>query len=368
MATRIDISELETALEGLLESALVPGSWERTLEQISQATSSVGTHIMPVRGKFPSGFLSTPNLLEAFQVYFAEEWYKRDFRERGLAVAMTKGVIIEHDIAGEEEFDHHSFYTEFLARFGLRYSAMVGFTAGDTMLSLNLQRRIKDQPFDHDDERLLVKMQSRLTAAAEIIRALHVAKIDSMSEAFELAGTAVIFFDRAGRITRLNQRAEKLLDGNIRILDRELVGISQEETGALRRHLQAILSKEPFANPLVSTPVLLSRPGKAPLVVRAQRLNGVTADLFSHSAAVAIITDLSERATPSRDLLRRLFALTPQETTVARLLMEGSSPRQIAEISGLSYETTRGYVKRVLAKTGTQRQSQLISLLSSLKI
>jgi DNA-binding CsgD family transcriptional regulator/PAS domain-containing protein len=368
MATRIDISELEAALDGLLESALVPASWERTLEQISQATGSVGTHIMPVRGKFPFGFLSTPNLLDAFQVYFSEEWYKRDFRERGLAVAMTKGVIIEHDIASEEEFKHHSFYTEFLARFGFRYSAMVGFTAGDAMLSLNLQRRIEDQPFDRDDERLLIKMQSRLTAAAEIIRALDVAKIDSMSEAFELTGTAVIFFDRAGRITRLNQQAEKLIDGNIRILDRELVAISQEETGLLRRHLQAVLSKESFANPVVSTPVLFSRSGKAPLVIRAQRLNGVPAELFSHSAAVAIITDLSERASPSRDLLRQLFALTPQETTVARLLMQGSSPRQIAEISGLTYETTRGYVKKVLAKTGTQRQSQLISLLSSLKI
>jgi DNA-binding CsgD family transcriptional regulator len=236
------------------------------------------------------------------------------------------------------------------------------------MLSINLQRRIQDQPFDRDDERLLIKMQSKLTAAAEIIRALHVAKIDSMSEAFELAGTAVVFFDRFVRITRLNQRAEMLLDGNIRVLDRELVALSQEETGLLRRHLQAILSKEPFTNPAVSTPVLFSRPGKAPLIIRAQRLNGVPAELFSHSAAVAIITDLSERAAPSRDLLRRLFSLTPQETTVARLLMDGSSPRQIAEISGLTYETTRGYVKKVLAKTGTQRQSQLISLLSSLKI
>ena len=112
---------------------------------------------------------------------------------------MAKGVIIEHDIAGDEEFNHHVFYTEFLARFGFRYSAMVGFTAGDTMLSLNLQRRIQDQPFDRDDEQLLIKMQSKLTVAAEIVRALHVARIDSMSEAFELAGTAVVFFDPPGR-------------------------------------------------------------------------------------------------------------------------------------------------------------------------
>jgi DNA-binding CsgD family transcriptional regulator len=158
------------------------------------------------------------------------------------------------------------------------------------------------------------------------------------------------------------------MDGNVRILDRELVSANQEETGLLRRHLRAILSNAPLVDSAASTPVLFSRPAGASLVIRAQRLTGLAADLFAHSAAVAIITDLSERPRPDMDLLRRLFRLTPQEATVARHLAEGSSPRQIAEICGLQYETTRGYVKRVLAKTGTQRQSQLISLLSSLKI
>lgn len=368
MATHIDISELEKAMDGLLESALIPEKWTGTLEAISRATGSEGAHILPATGKFSPGFLTTPNLLEAFDVYFAEGWYKRDFRERGLPVALAKGIIIEHDIASEEEFRHHEFYTEFLARFGLRYSAMIAFTSGDTLLTLNLQRRIDDPPFDREEERILLSMQSKLTASAEIIRSLQAAKIDGMSEAFELSGTAAVFFDRTGHVSHLNNRAERLLNGDIRIVDRELVSASQEETGLLRRHLKAVLAGDPFLNPAVSTPVLFSRAGKAPLIIRAQALRGLPADIFAHSRAVAIITDLSERARTDGDLLRRLFALTPQEATVARLLMEGSSPRQIAEICGLSYETARGYVKKLLAKTGTQRQSQLISLLSAVKI
>ncbi|MCW1407832.1 helix-turn-helix transcriptional regulator [Rhizobium sp. 1AS11] len=368
MATRIDIPGLEKAMDGLLESALVLERWAGTLEAISRATGSAGAHIMPAVGKFSPGFLTTPNLLEAFDVYFAERWHERDFRERGLPMALAKGVIIEHDIASEEEFRRQEFYTEFLARFGLRYSAMIGFTSGDTLLSLNLQRRVDDHPFDREEERILLAMRSKLTASAEIIRSLQAAKIESMSEAFELSGTASVFFDRAGRVSHLNNRAERLLDGDIRIVDRELTSGSQEETGLLRRHLKAVLGGDTFLSPAVSTPVLFTRPGKAPLVIRAQLLRGLPADLFAHSHAVAIVTDLSERARADGDLLRRLFALTPQEATVARLLMEGSSPRQIAEICGLTYETARGYVKKVLSKTGTQRQSQLISLLFGLKI
>lgn len=368
MAVRIDISELEKAMDGLLESALAPETWGRTLEAISRATGSEGAHIMPALGKFSPGFLTTPNLLDAFAAYFAEGWNKRDFRERGLSIALTKGIIIEHDVASEDDFRHREFYTEFLERFGLRYSAMVAFRSGDTLLSLNLQRGINDQPFDREEERILLRMQSKLAASAEIIRSLQKTKVESMSEAFDLAGAAAVFFDRSGRVTHLNSRAEGLMDGNVRILDRELVSANQEETGLLRRHLRAILSNAPLVDPAASTPVLFSRPAGASLVIRAQRLTGLAADLFAHSAAVAIITDLSERPRPDMGLLRRLFRLTPQEATVARHLAEGSSPRQIAEICGLQYETTRGYVKRVLAKTGTQRQSQLISLLSSLKI
>lgn len=215
MATRIDIPELEKAMDGLLESALVPERWAGTLEAISRATGSVGAHIMPAVGKFSPGFLTTPNLLEAFDVYFAEDWYKRDFRERGLSVALAKGIVIEHDIASEDEFRRQEFYTEFLARFGLRYSAMIGFTSGDTLLSLNLQRRVDDHPFDREEERILLAMRSKLTASAEIIRSLQAAKIESMSEAFELSGTASVFFDRTGRVSHLNSRAERLLDGDM---------------------------------------------------------------------------------------------------------------------------------------------------------
>jgi DNA-binding CsgD family transcriptional regulator/PAS domain-containing protein len=365
---KIDIAKLDKAMDGLLESAFFPERWTETLEEISRATGSVGAHIMPVRGKFSSGVLTTPNLLEAFGVYFAEEWHRRDFRERGLPIALAKGSLIDHDIAGDEEFKHQEFYSDFLARFGLRYSAMIGFTSGDTLLTVNLQRRINDDPFDHEDERILRRMQSRLTISAEIMRALQTAKIESMSEAFEMAAIACVFLDRSGRITHINNRAEKLLDQDIGIRNQELVSRRQEETVTLRLHLNAILSDAPFVDPAASMPVVFSRTGKAPLVIRAQRLQGLPAEIFSPSVALAIITDLSERASPDRDLLRKMFSLTLQEATVARLLMEGSSPRQIAETCGLQYETARGYVKKVLAKTGTQRQSQFISLLSNLKV
>lgn len=364
MASQINIPELQRALGGLMDSALMPEQWDGTLEAISRATGSVGTHIMPVRGKFEAGVLTTPNFLEAFDIYFSEGWYKRDFRERGLQIGLTKGVVIEHDIATSSDFSQHAFYADFLARFGMRYSAMVLFQARGTTLSINLQRGIHDAPFDRDDEAALLGMQSSLSSAAELVRTLDAAKVGGMGEAFDMTAAAAIFFDRKGRITHLNARAEGLLDEEIRIAGGELFTLKQSEAAQLQRQ---VLSAADGALFIELPAIRITRTGKPPLVARVQKLQGFAADLFAHSSVVVLITDLGERDGPSIELLRSTFSLTPQEATVARLLLDGSSPREIATICGLQYETARGYVKRVLSKTGTQRQAQLIALLSGLK-
>lgn len=61
--------------------------------------------------------------------------------------------------------------------------------------------------------------------------------------------------------------------------------------------------------------------------------------------------------------LRALFALTPCEASVAVGLALGRSSSDIAASMGVQPNTVLTHVKRVLAKTGTRRQAQLVSLL-----
>ena len=64
--------------------------------------------------------------------------------------------------------------------------------------------------------------------------------------------------------------------------------------------------------------------------------------------------------------MRQLYGLTPSEARVANLLLEGCEVREVAERHGITLETCRFNVKRVLAKTGTRRQSELSRLMMSL--
>lgn len=68
---------------------------------------------------------------------------------------------------------------------------------------------------------------------------------------------------------------------------------------------------------------------------------------------------------PSADILSGLFDLTPAETRFAMALAAGRSPKAAAREVGVTENSGRTYLARIFAKTGTHRQSELISLLQT---
>ena len=73
-----------------------------------------------------------------------------------------------------------------------------------------------------------------------------------------------------------------------------------------------------------------------------------------------------ERHSSRVDLLRNLYRLTPTEARIADLIGQGKEIRDTALILGKTLEIARFHVKRVLAKTGTHRQAELVKLVLAL--
>ncbi|WFU07444.1 helix-turn-helix transcriptional regulator (plasmid) [Rhizobium sp. CB3171] len=362
----IDIAALDHALDMMFEAAIAPDRWIGVLDGVCRATGSIGAHIVPLTERFDPGVPATPSVMEAMDAYFREGWDQRDIRFSFARYVQSKGVAVEHDHVSESEMNRLPYYNDFLGRHGFRYSCMVGFYYGTNLLSFGLQRGVGDQPFDRNDERILVRMQSRLTTAMQVFHGLQSAKQVGMSEAFDMASLACAFFDRHGRVTRINQRAEKLLGSDIRLSNGEFLSRTTAETVALRNHLKAVLDRRPLTDQAASSPVMFSREGKRPVVFRIQRLAGAAAGIFSHTAAVAVITDLGMKSTLPSNALRRMFSLTAQEEAMASHLGNGVGAKEIADVHELNYETVRTHVKSVMRKMGASRQSEIVALLARL--
>ena len=116
--------------------------------------------------------------------------------------------------------------------------------------------------------------------------------------------------------------------------------------------------------------------GGALLIERKSQTNPlritVTPFLFpvpGNSAQLAALVFVSDPASSPQSrgaALKALYGLTPTEIRLADLLLEGADLRRVADRMGLTLETTRFHTKRVLAKTGTRRQAELLRLMLSL--
>ena len=98
------------------------------------------------------------------------------------------------------------------------------------------------------------------------------------------------------------------------------------------------------------------------LIMRAEDSGAVPLGV-SHPAAACLIVDTESDAAPDPSLIAELFGLTPAEAQVATTLVEGHSVEEIAAQTGVAAGTVRTHLKRILAKTATSRQGELIALI-----
>ncbi len=80
--------------------------------------------------------------------------------------------------------------------------------------------------------------------------------------------------------------------------------------------------------------------------------------------ALIRITDPEQEVRAPHERLRELYGLTSAEARAVAELVAGHEPRAIAERLEISLNTVRVQLARAMAKTGTQRQSELVSLVT----
>ena len=83
-------------------------------------------------------------------------------------------------------------------------------------------------------------------------------------------------------------------------------------------------------------------------------------------AANSLIEALTLPQAPPVELVQSLFDLTPAEARVARDLASGKTVEDIASDGGTSPNTIRSHVRGVLEKTGCNRQTDVVALLTTI--
>jgi len=185
------------------------------------------------------------------------------------------------------------------------------------------------------------------------VAAAATAALDRLSQ-----GIAVI--DKACRVSYANTLAQTICretDG-LSIRGGELIGTARSDATRL-----SVALKRAVGAGAQGSSLRLERPSrKRPLALLIAPME-LEANSIRVPAALVLINDPDRHAEPPKERLMEAYGLTAAEARVAQLLLRGEGLAGVATHSSISLETARTHLRRVLVKTGTHRQSDLIALL-----
>ena len=167
----------------------------------------------------------------------------------------------------------------------------------------------------------------------------------------------VMLLNADGAVLEMNRFARDLADGRagLRVHQGRLEALDARADVRIRTLLEAPAKDgavtATLAPPAVPSPVTLA----------------LTRMASAEGGRLLFLT-CPDRAFDERlQLLVDRFAFTPVEIQLARGLLQGLDLRRAGAVSGLSYETSRWYLKQLFAKTDTHRQADLVRLLLATK-
>lgn len=184
-----------------------------------------------------------------------------------------------------------------------------------------------------------------------------------------------IWLDAELRLLEASPPARRLLDENGEVLQAQLGQVlrTPRQPGRLGQAAAELLAQLQQAGtaaagcarpqpprPQPSKSLALNRAARPPLTLRLQLLR---AERHSDHARWQLQLADPSALRLDRRALQQLFELTPTEARIAAGLAEGWATDTLALELGVQRNTVQSHVKRLLEKTGTSQQSQLVGLL-----
>jgi len=260
------------------------------------------------------------------------------------------------------------YYNDFLRRFDMAQLAWVFLEReGSDVSLLNLGRPEQREPFDTPELELLTWLMPHLMRSYAISRRLGslTGAAGSLVRYLDLLPHGVMLLDALGRTLHANRAANAIVQAGDGIgFGREGLTIASPDAA---RRLEAAIARlaDPGIHPRLACSVAVPRPsGLRPYVVAVCPFSEEDAPLlFGRPSVLLEIRDLAANEPAADAWLAECLSLTPAESHVAGLLLTGLDRDAIATRLGIAGNTVRVHIARLMAKTDTHRQAELVHLL-----
>ncbi|HVL69947.1 MAG TPA: helix-turn-helix transcriptional regulator [Vicinamibacterales bacterium] len=359
-------------IDAIYAAAVDPDQWPQTLGGIQKLLGGVLPALMFHDLHSQAGAISV--VVGGDSSYFKDynDYYgaRNVWLRNGTRLLAAGSVRTSHMMCSRRELLDSEFFNDYLRRHGV--SQGIGATIlreGSSAFNITVMREIGSPDFAQREIRILSQLMPHLTRAAHVHRLLCRAEAErhNLVSALDSVTTAVVFVDAAARVLCANAAAERILraaDG-LQAGKAGLEAGTPAQTKALRGLVTSVSRPDDDSAAGDLAPLRVERPSGAPPYVLAVLPMRSPASPFSDRRATAavFVSDPSWVPLSAEVLARKGYSLTRAEARVAVRLLHGDSIEEAASVTGVTAHTARTHLKRILAKTGTRRQAELVALL-----
>jgi DNA-binding CsgD family transcriptional regulator len=279
-----------------------------------------------------------------------------------LLAARHSGFLVDYDVFTPEEIRDDPFYRDVLRPRGLGWTTgtAIPLPTGDNF-AIALEREYVHGPVERARIHTLDELRPHLARSALLSARLQLERARGATEALALIGLPTLVLNEQGKVLAANYLIEAL-SGYLHWRAQDRVALKDGGADKLLKEAIATLDCE-GGQAVSSFPV---RGAEAAMVAHMLPIRRTARDIFVRCAAVLVMTPVTAPQAPPVELVQSLFDLTPAEARVARSLASGKTVADIATDGGISRNTVRTQLDRVMEKTGCNRQAEVVPLLTGL--
>jgi DNA-binding CsgD family transcriptional regulator len=365
---RLSSSDLSSLLTELYAMPLDPERWLPFLDRLCDATGSrVGARIS-VRENLPQIVGGTGEAFDPLtQTLYNSHYGLQDPFAAPSMPRLGEGVLRGDELVPQRELMRSEFFDVLLRPYRVKHLTIVPCQLGAGRIEvLSLWRSAQRGPVDEGSMDTLRQIVPHLRSALLLQEKLEVLKERSLLLDTMLGGLSapVFLLDGTRLVVALNAAAERLAvqGAEVGMYGRRL----RMSHPAMQARFDEMLARAFGTGGDGCRPGAMMVPRRQagpPLqVIALPSLPEGTAAAGS-ARVMVFVHDTATRPRPRTELMHAIYALTPAEGRLADLLMQGMEMREIAESMRITLETARFHLKRVMAKTGTRRQVELMRLM-----
>lgn len=363
MTTQQDVLDI---IGDIYESTINPEYWDRALEKVCNLSNarSAGIYIRDRRNN------SSRTFCQVGMPEFTKALYSNGLGrlDPGFAVleklSVGENCVIVNLQKPETKFK--DFIHLVMRPMGIHHiSCICVFNDDELVGGIGLHRGKNTPPFEEDILTALGVIAPHFARAIRIKKEFDRLRFDKnvLQEGYSKLNVGMIVVDEFARPRYMNPMAEKLVKSHPAISygqDKRIKAFSQEQTLQLHKRVLECIE----GNPSYSQMGLRHPEVDHPLVLMVTPITNEVWDENEQGAIIFVNDPSDEKNLFSIQTLTEVYLLSQAEARVAMALLNGLTAEQIATQFNRSINTVKTQIKRVYAKTGVNREADLVRLLT----